>query len=798
MQSHMHDFIINHQPDKLIKYIQENPNYFRGARNQQGLTLLQLAAREGMVDVVLWLLYAGEEVDLTNEEHESDNARNIKQAKKTPLYFAIEYQHTLVTQILLVLGAGLEKVSVSAFELEEKEMERLSEFSNVSSSIIDAILFWQVKNFHVDFQGALFEKMNLEQADGLFAERGLGEQGARIDISLGGSRPSWLLGHMAFAAKKNRTSFFDNQIFNDIEYDPDSLTPAYWAAVNANEVLYDHLCQGDSLKEGTSLYQLKLERQPAFDRFIEKAEKKSQSVGLDLEYKNTMSPIANIPKNIFLAYQAAARSDNKEYQRICRNFDDQCDVLVYAFNCRDFVALETILEKEVGYSFLIKRLLESGNYDFIVFLLVINSINIYDLVVEMGNPSDLKKLLTSNCATQAGILQLIISRGMLRSIPQVENLMIFNIVKMDDKSNSTIFFKCLQDKYPELVAILNIRTGPPYLIQGDISENLYSTIVAFAARFHLTHFCFENEAQFNNAANHYPDDVWSTIFQYADGEDLFTIQKWNQSFDDKIQRFKRGFDWSKNYRVHLLEQKSNALISFIELAENLLSDASYFSNRCNRASLLWSLGFTVVGGSFCTLVYFVNKIADNCNSLVREMKETIDPKTHSNCYDEYVDIPYSGAHYCKIVAEAYKVCADLCNEWDSAKTTMDYTVFGTVTVGVVFSCFILSSISSIKEFFTRDQERFFVNSFAIQISQQLQVLEKMFPGRFSDEFMNLPITTALGRVRGLLDDISTQLDTLASFVSSHSPRLFSIAPSYSSDDDLRQPLLAPRLGLGGS
>lgn len=802
MQSFLHEFIIHQQPEKLIKHIRENPDYPRGEINHQGLTLLQLAAREGMIEVVLWLLYAGEEIDLVHAEYVSDNSRNMRQAKKTPLYFSMEYQHSIVTQILLVCGADVNKVFSSAIELEQPEVKHMAKECKMTPMIKDAVLFWQTKNFHQNYQLKLlqnmqedFNKVNLiEEPDtGIGLGLGLSSSGTKMSISFASASTdiSWFLRHMAFAAQKNQVAFFEMPILNEVKYDSDTLTPAYWAAVNNNEDLYHRLCAGqeaetkDVLKEGITLYQLKAERQEAFDKFVEKAEKKSQDVILDIEGNDSKPIKSTLAKNVFHAYQAASRANEKEFFRLCKNHLDHGAVFLYAFQQRNFVAIETVLKKNQNPKLLFEYMLENRQYHAAVFLLIATNTDVYNMALELcANKELLLQHFIPHCGMREGILYSVISHGARELLPDHRNKSLFSALNVSDQQAANVLIYCIKDRYKELTTQIDVQSLP-YSIQGEMSDELQSLISTFFSRFGLPAVKREKETPLQIVANIFPDSIWNLTLEYLDDEDYKELKNWNQLFHDRVQRVMLGPNWNRSHQLFLLEQQSAALKNFIKLGEKALEKANCCRNRWDGSSafcLFFMLATAITVG---ILSYESNKMSGELEDIEYEMKGIIVPFSHNNCFDEYAKDSGNLA-FCNVTTGAYDICVNLCNRWASSSHIL-FDVFVACMLLAFGGLYGLVPFASmLKDVFSLGRERFSTSDFS-ELHPSLEELEKIDPGKFSAVFMRQSLIDSLGIVRSMRNVVETEIESFKSL--SHSPALFRSSSSPVSDNDLREPLL---------
>lgn len=144
MYSH-HNTLI--QEGKLDPSIINNPDTIQLA-NKQGLTLLQIAARDGLVVPVIVLIGAGANVDAELENNTLEDAYHQNQARKTPLHHALERGHTTIAQILLMVGASKEKVKQTAEKLQQTHIISQLNQMSVDGAILKGLLCMAIECNH--------------------------------------------------------------------------------------------------------------------------------------------------------------------------------------------------------------------------------------------------------------------------------------------------------------------------------------------------------------------------------------------------------------------------------------------------------------------------------------------------------------------------------------------------------------------------------------------------------------------------------------------------------------------------
>ncbi len=113
----LHKALLEHNSQVVIDAIKNHADIHEKDRN--GLSLLQIAAREGLQEVVLHLLNAGASIDGTEDP------------TKTPILLALENGHEILVEILLACGAY--------------KTQRTQSYA-IQPSIVTGLLFWAIRN----------------------------------------------------------------------------------------------------------------------------------------------------------------------------------------------------------------------------------------------------------------------------------------------------------------------------------------------------------------------------------------------------------------------------------------------------------------------------------------------------------------------------------------------------------------------------------------------------------------------------------------------------------------------------
>lgn len=148
--------LTEHRPHEVVSHFKKKMDEKAlQETNSRALSLLQIAAREGYVDAVLMLIYAGATVDQTQEiKHEDQFVMN--QAESSAFYLAMQRGHLQVAEMLLVCGASKEHAIQCARRDQNHKLAEAISNLKVSETTVRYMLFWTVRNNSQHYSDRLF------------------------------------------------------------------------------------------------------------------------------------------------------------------------------------------------------------------------------------------------------------------------------------------------------------------------------------------------------------------------------------------------------------------------------------------------------------------------------------------------------------------------------------------------------------------------------------------------------------------------------------------------------------------
>lgn len=354
-----HAAIKQQQPDGVVRAL-KNGTSTDVAVDQidaYGMTALQLAAAEGMVEVLLWLIYAGASVDLSHVlRNEQDTP--LQACQKPPLYFAMQNQHELCCQLLLALGADTNKSL------------RLAEFAddaNVSGALIALtldhatfrnVLYWAVSHYQPLYHTHLLDLLQrqISVAAILSEDEKTAENSQRLLPSLPSQKIPLhqIQQDLSALAEKAMKNGQVNVVAHLLRMNQQFIRTnnhvahlGYWAAQQPEDHLYHTYLQNDDDGMILSLQQLWLHASDeVFNRIFAKASPRQQQLFLQ---KTTVLDSQHILTEAQQKiYHCASFNKKNTLKQLLDHYQAsnshllEC-LLEYSLHEKNFVALELLL-----------------------------------------------------------------------------------------------------------------------------------------------------------------------------------------------------------------------------------------------------------------------------------------------------------------------------------------------------------------------------------------------------------------------------------------------------------------------
>lgn len=360
--------------------------------NESGCTLVQLSATRGFIESLLWLAYAGANLNSSMPINNDEKQETLHLSQELPLYSAVKNKHWLAAQILLICGADKNKSIALAEQAGQIEIQEALSQLKIDPIIFCAIIFWNIKNYHQDYTDRLLDKIKRQ----IHNDKLAGEHVVSIEMKSDSNSQvllsqieNDLCGLMELAMQKNLPDlthilFSMNQ--HRARSDENCLTLAYWALFHDDEESY-HLVNQDEKQVALTLRQLNRQEE-SYKRLINIAPTSQKKKYLSTQgHAFNAENIAIEQKNILTEAMFANDTLNLFHFEEEKDNDLNKDFLValdVALKHKNFVALNTLIDN-LGADKLFIYACNQKNRELFFTLMFLTDQYPYDLVLKLGN-----------------------------------------------------------------------------------------------------------------------------------------------------------------------------------------------------------------------------------------------------------------------------------------------------------------------------------------------------------------------------------------------------------------------------
>ena len=524
------DNIVNQQSQKVIAELKLNHSTsFLDMPDKTGFTPLQLAAREGLVDVSLWLLVYGAQVNTISELLNSG-------IRCTALSLSASHGHLLISQILLAFGADKNAaLNIAQLAADESCILRLRRL-HLNEWIKNACLYFLIKNTDIVNFTPMCElvKRQISHQKSIDAQR-------IVEYSL------------YFKNIKIAKSYLNN--IAETHSDPVIMSAAYWSIHNGDE-LFNDVCSNDN-EWLLLLYQLYQNDKQKFANVFNKATNQVQSKFLQNSLVMEDDRLLTTPQK-HLYFAAAIKASREHLQNLCQNDEDYYAVMAYSFFKSNFVAILS-LENLKDLTSFIRNCITQNNRPLLQFIIIATPLNLLKTVLDIRDitPQSFEKLISS-VWTKTGLLNALISYSVQAN-------------RKPDQSTQEIIFTYPLDERSKILLInihkhynIDLQTrfnGNQCFIFNNFTYTNLSLIRQLMGRFGIDVIStIPGAAEKDVLVGLASKDVWELVISYFTLKDLRNFNQLshftkeltlkNHSIADEIQKY---------------SQEIQALQSFIEM-----------------------------------------------------------------------------------------------------------------------------------------------------------------------------------------------------------------------------------------
>ncbi|MDR3476650.1 MAG: ankyrin repeat domain-containing protein [Gammaproteobacteria bacterium] len=431
MQRRLHQEIIHHDPNALVTVCE--PELSVHDFHHSGLSSLQLAAQEGMWQLVVKLLSLGASIDQVNADAANPlNAYFACQSQKTPLYLAIEYGHTLLAQILLACGASQALAFETANTLNNLQMQYRLKQLELDMDIAFSLAFYAtIKN-----DAAVVERI----LDLLDKDNGnISAVSALLEVAL------------AFDAKSLALVLLQRVGERALRNDPAIYTAGYWASESCKDLL-DKACRSDDDWLRT-LRQLHVTDRSLKDCLssapanIKKEYLAKQKIEMRVDQER-LTPEQNA------AYAELARGRRLEVELYCETPEEFAVLAEAAWENKNLIILtHLLLHFNLG---LFKTFIQNNQSHLAQLWFFLEDKHFHEIALDLKNESELLTRATNFFASESSLLHSLVGQSIhLEKLPDQSFVEFAHKVASDEDALVSALQVSVQDRYP--LAAVNIE-----------------------------------------------------------------------------------------------------------------------------------------------------------------------------------------------------------------------------------------------------------------------------------------------------------------------------------------------------
>jgi len=637
MRSHLNQSIINQAPITLLSLDLNVKDPILG------LNSFQLAARQGRLNTVLRLIARGEDVDSCSQELKEKN----KQSEKTAFYLALEYGHFYLAEVLLALGANKDLAIQIAKSQGEINFVKKIEKIELQEVLVYALASWAIENKTNELKN---EERNclircLEPQLLSLDPDGIGRSGL-IELALQQDNLALAL----ILLKEDQP----------LRKDPEIRAAGYWAASSPLIIKKD--LNGAILKTFNStdeaflltLQQLKADRKlKALQRCLTLANDAVKEEFVKQPTLEAKSIGQNFSETQQYIYSEAVRRDSTAANLLQISIEENVGIIDYAFENRNFVALQTLQSIKNDIE-LLSTMLSQDKYNLVKMCFfnfnLTATLVIPGVVLGIENFPKLLNIFSSPLGYANQLISIGLERNSLPSKELIE--MVKQLLPEQNVYVSTVI-RCIRDRYqiqPLRIQITkgiqNINTVKnPLTIKSktyqinthtNLSPHDLSLITIMLARFNIVlNTSGQNLAEEKNLEvkqnsmaifKNLPSDLWREILPYLRGKTLNSISLSSQEFyEQRLQAEDQnefGSKWKASEKLSRDASEIEMLTSLISALSNLpLKSKFNYENFCKLIIPLCWIAILVTGIGISGYYRYVLNLA--IASIQKELAETM-------------------------------------------------------------------------------------------------------------------------------------------------------------------------------
>ncbi len=553
MVKKLHQSIINHDLAGVHAYFVEN-NFLtiNEADEKSHLTPLQLAAREGLTEVVLKLLLAGASLAIANSN-----------AYSSPRRYAVNNGHTLTAQILFACD--------SLYSPEEKESDSRP---LTDLAVIESVLCYLLTQKDISSRGnyqTVFKNV-------------------LSHLTPYADKAAIMGGLIELAVQQDKIDLLPLLCREGVvRQDLMCFTAGYWAIVEEKESSLDLICATDHDKTITLRQLYETRPKSLFNCYYKKWGESVQKRFIESKQKDAFTMGDASSEKINLAYQAAASANAETLSVLELTLEESVGVMQYAHSHHNYIALETF-RKTIQPDVLFNVVSSNHLGMLALYLFIQNKQNsVIRFLSQINDEKYLLALLAMLRATPQGILYSLTSQAIqpnTQPTASIKKLMDFAKQALSATHAERlplylpILVRCIHDRYDIQLNGARLNDQGKISFANTLDEAKLNIVSRVSVRVGMD---ITSKPEPQDPLSRLPSDLTQQLYRYFNPVDQRSLSVASTRFRDEFILFKRGkkpgAQWIRNNTLQQLKAEIDALNTFIQKTNAVLSSQSFLRGR---------------------------------------------------------------------------------------------------------------------------------------------------------------------------------------------------------------------------
>lgn len=710
----LHTLILKYKYEEflLMMTASKDLHLYINRANDQGLTPLQLASREGHVAMVMHLLKQGAEINLGNAKPQPSLIGYRANAAKLPLDLARERGKGVVAQVLIIFDGKIADGSPPKIEIRQE--------------VLDGVLYWAVTN----------KALNLLQK----LEKFFPEPSSQPWI---GQDPTAEMQNKSKDAKHQKEQVFSSRMLTSL---------LVWSALTNSWDIFDFLYQHNAdwvaaLEDlqARNFVQFKLAHQRLKDEHRNLFDNTEDEITHSQPAAISLENLTRRQKNI---YHAAHNSDFERLKTVY-NAEAAKQVLFTVFDQADFSSCSELLSFATNQPQLLVDAVIQQKWQLCIMLLF-EGVDVYPAV---------RQIFKKYPKNVNNLIQIFHPKSLLQIIFRKEDLTLYDtFVEMGLEPISAV-------REQQLICHLTDETGVNSSKLSKIKgENLAAKLKSFEALtqeaakqnndskdeeeeedllslIRVVHYyarTYKLIAAENPYKTYLPTPVWQESFSYLDRGDLCRLSETSRFFRHAINDpggYKLRYKNDLNDRIDQIKRFNLKLMDILDS-----------KNRCSSNYEVWGQILSILTSAALTWIE-IEFIAKPHNESRTESRNEMQKQLNATCRPLY---PPDGCTFLD-KKDILELCLTLCQELmeiDNLFVAIIIMILLTVAFGAVMGCVSVGTLCD------RDTNNYFLNASISKIANAELMKECR---RLFDEAGRAHLNPRTFTLQGVLNELQAMI-----------------------------------------